>query len=91
MEENKQNHFEAGYSAATGVLHINLSSYVSGKGTINLTDLSGKSAFTEDLGKVADGDNTLDVRLPENLPAGIYIVNLGVDNNFASKKIAIMK
>jgi hypothetical protein len=91
VTENSQNEFEAGFSAATNVLHVNLRANAAGDGTINLTDMNGRSVFTEKLGKISGGESSIDVRLPENLPAGVYQVHIGVDNSFAWKKIAILK
>jgi hypothetical protein len=54
-----------------------------------LVDLSGKSVQFEQLGNVATGNNLLQVKLNKQLPKGIYVAHINVNNNFVSKKIYI--
>ncbi|HLP53537.1 MAG TPA: choice-of-anchor V domain-containing protein [Fluviicola sp.] len=80
-----------GYQPANNVLTINYSTLSAGESTLNLVDLNGKSVFNESIGNTEVGDNTKEVRLPDDLKAGVYIANLNVNNNFVSKKIYIQK
>lgn len=78
-----------GYVQASNSLTIDLTSKLNGEAAINLVDLSGKSVQFEQLGNVATGSNLLQVKLNNQLPKGIYIAHINVNNNFVSKKIYI--
>jgi hypothetical protein len=78
-----------GYAHATNSLTIDLTSQLNGEAAINLVDLSGKSVQFEQLGNVATGNNLLQVKLNKQLPKGIYVAHINVNNNFVSKKIYI--
>ncbi|MFA9210786.1 MAG: choice-of-anchor V domain-containing protein [Moraxellaceae bacterium] len=78
-----------GYAQATNSLTIDLTSQLNGEAAINLVDLSGKSVQFEQLGNVATGNNLLQVKLNKQLPKGIYVAHINVNNNFVSKKIYI--
>ena len=82
---------QIGYQASTNSLNIHLNSKVDGSVFVNLVDLSGKSVFTEDLGKVSAGESALSVRLNNELNSGIYMVNVSVDNNMTMKRVFISK
>lgn len=78
-----------GYAKTSNSLTIDLTSKLNGEAAINLVDLSGKSVQFEQLGKVATGNNMLSVKLNNQLPKGVYIAHINVNNNFVSKKIYI--
>jgi hypothetical protein len=78
-----------GYAQATNSLTIDLTSQLNGEAAINLVDLSGKTVQFEQLGNVATGNNMLSVKLNNQLPKGVYIAHINVNNNFVSKKIYI--
>jgi hypothetical protein len=78
-----------GYAQATNSLTIDLTSQLNGEAAINLVDLSGKSVQFEQLGNVSSGNNLLQVKLNNQLPKGVYIAHINVNNNFVSKKIYI--
>ena len=78
-----------GYAKTSNSLKIDLTSKLNGEAAINLVDLSGKSVQFEQLGKVATGNNMLSVKLNNQLPKGVYIAHINVNNNFVSKKIYI--
>lgn len=78
-----------GYAKTSNSLTIELTSKLNGEAAINLVDLSGKSVQFEQLGKVATGNNVLQVKLNNQLPKGVYIAHINVNNNFVSKKIYI--
>ena len=91
IKENKTVGLQVGFAASTGQLVIDLDALSSGSAFVNLVDINGKSVFTEQLGTVSVGENQLKVRIPESIPAGIYIAHVGVNNTFASQKIAIQR
>jgi len=78
-----------GYSKASNSLTIDLASQLNGEAAINLVDLSGKSVQFEQLGNVSTGNNMLSVKLNNQLPKGVYVAHINVNNNFVSKKIYI--
>lgn len=78
-----------GYSKASNSLTIDLTSQLNGEAAINLVDLSGKSVQFEQLGNVSTGNNMLSVKLNNQLPKGVYVAHINVNNNFVSKKIYI--
>jgi hypothetical protein len=78
-----------GYSKASNSLTIDLASQLNGEAAINLVDLSGKSVQFEQLGNVSTGNNMLNVKLNNQLPKGVYVAHINVNNNFVSKKIYI--
>jgi hypothetical protein len=78
-----------GYAKTSNSLTIDLTSKLNGEAAINLVDLSGKSVQFEQLGNVATGNNVLQVKLNNQLPKGVYIAHVNVNNNFVSKKIYI--
>ncbi|AEA42618.1 choice-of-anchor V domain-containing protein [Fluviicola taffensis] len=80
-----------GYSSITNSLNIQLDSKVAGSVFVNVVDLNGKSVFTENMGAINAGESALSVRLDQELNAGIYMVNVSVDNNMTAKKIFISK
>lgn len=80
---------QVGYNAANNTLKMEYSALSAGSSSVNIVDLSGKSVFTESVGTTEVGSNTKAVKLPSDLKAGVYVIHLNVNNNFASKKIFI--
>lgn len=78
-----------GYAKTSNSLTIDLTSKLNGEAAINLVDLSGKSVQFEQLGNVSTGNNMLSVKLNNQLPKGVYVAHINVNNNFVSKKIYI--
>lgn len=79
----------AGYNSSKHAVDVSLGTLNSGEAFINIVDLNGRSVFTENLGNVSSGESDRTVLLPSDLKAGMYVVNLSVDNNYASKKIVV--
>ena len=90
-EEHQSLDLSVGFAASTNQLLVNMTTLSAGKAHLNMVDLSGKTVFNEEIGAVTTGDNQLSVRLPESVPAGIYVAHISVNNVFASKKISIQK
>lgn len=80
---------EINFNKATHSLNIGINTAVSGDAAINMVDLNGNSVQFEKLGKVTEGENELIVRLNNELPSGIYVIHVNVNNNYTSKKIYI--
>jgi hypothetical protein len=91
VDEHKGLDMQVGFASSTGQLVVDLNALAAGKAHLNLVDLSGKSVYNEELGAVSIGENQLKTRLPENIPSGIYVAHIGVNNRFASQKIAIQR
>ncbi|ASS49662.1 MAG: hypothetical protein CHH17_13185 [Candidatus Fluviicola riflensis] len=92
IEENQQDlSLELGYNSANNTLVVNYSTLTAGESTLNLVDLNGKSVFNESIGSTEIGENKKQVRLPNDMPSGVYVAHLNVNNNFTSKKIYIQK
>jgi hypothetical protein len=89
QEQSVNYNLEVAYLKNNNSLSVNYSSLKAGESALNLTDLSGKSVFTETLGDTEIGENTKSVKLPSDLKAGIYIVHLNINNTFVSKKVYI--
>lgn len=88
-ENEAKTSIQLGYVAATNSLKIDLSTLSNGEAFLNLVNTAGQSVFTENLGMVNVGENNLAVKLNNELPKGMYIANVSVNNNFVSKKIMI--
>jgi hypothetical protein len=80
---------EVGYSASANTLNMKYNALSAGSSSVNIVDLSGKSVFNESIGTTEVGSNSKAVKLPSDLKAGVYMIHLNVNNNFASKKIYI--
>lgn len=80
-----------GYQPANNTLVMSYNTMSAGESTLNLVDLNGKSVFNESIGSTEIGENKKEVRLPGDLPSGVYVAHLNVNNNFTSKKIYIRK
>ena len=78
-----------GFNPATNGLQVVMESTITGEASINIVDLNGKSVQFEKLGDVAKGKNGYSIMLKNNLPAGTYIANIAVNNNFITKKFVI--
>ena len=88
--ENSYN-FKAGYAAATNVLTIDFEVLSVGRMSVNITDLSGKSVYSDDLGQSVIGENTELIDLPTSMNSGIYVVNFFIGNTPMSGKILVQK
>lgn len=80
---------EVSFNKANNLLNLEINTAVSGDAAVNIVDFNGKSVQFEKLGKVTEGENQLNVRLTNELPAGMYVVHVNVNNNYTSKKIYI--
>lgn len=80
-----------GYSAAGNGLTVSINSKQTGTASINIVDLNGKSVQFEELGQVSEGKNGFAVLLKNQLPAGMYVANISVNNHFITKKFNITK
>lgn len=56
---------------------------------INVMNLQGQSVLAHALGSAYPGENHKEVRLPENLSNGVYVVNFFVGNKAYSQKIML--
>lgn len=88
-EQSFNNNLEVIYQKNNNSLSVSYNSLKAGESMINLTDLSGKSVFSETIGDTEIGENTKVVKLPSNPEAGIYLVHLNINNTFVSKKVYI--
>lgn len=80
---------EVSFNKVNNSLNLDINTAVSGDAAVNIVDLNGKSVQFEKLGKVTEGENQVNVRLNNELPAGVYVVHVNVNNNYTSKKIYI--
>lgn len=78
-----------GFSSNNNALNIQMDAMQNGQAAINLVDLNGKSVQFEELGAVSKGKNGFTVLLKNNIPSGIYIAHISLNNNFVTKKIYI--
>ncbi len=91
IEKIDKYEFSAGYSKSNNTVHMNFNSLIEGEMFFNLVDLSGKSVYTNKMGKSNIGENEVQVKIPNDLNEGIYAVNMFVHNNAMQKKIMIQK
>ena len=70
-------------------LFIGFKAPTSGNAYVNIVNLEGRTVHYSKLGEVVLGSNYKEVNIPSNLENGTYIVQLFVDNYFATKKIVI--
>ena len=90
LKENTDKYeVNVGFNPTTNGLQVVMESRITGEASINIVDLNGKSVQFEQLGDVAKGKNGYSVLLKNNLPAGTYIANIAVNNNFVTKKFVI--
>ncbi len=87
----KVNNFNASFSAQNSAVYISYGSLISGKSTVNIVDMSGRSVLFADLGETTVGSNKEMVRIPENIKNGMYVVHYFVDNVASSKTISIQR
>jgi len=90
-EATKGSAFSVAFNAVSNTLKLDFNAKESNGFYINLVDMSGKSVLYKKLNDVKIGDNSQNVILPEDLNAGIYVVNFFENNNSSSKKIYIAK
>lgn len=82
---------EAAFNKNTNSIQLEINTAVAGEAAVNVVDLNGKSVQFEKLGSMESGKNETNVRLSNELPAGMYVVHVNVNNNYTSKKIYITK
>lgn len=80
--------FNAFYNSNKQEIQVDFTASAISKGTFNLVDMQGKSVFYEELAKVENGKNSVQMSVP-NLKKGIYFVHFFLDNNSVSKKIYV--
>lgn len=78
-----------GFNALAHSLNIQMQSAVTGKASMNIVDMSGKSVQFEELGEVSNGKNGFSVLLNHKIQAGTYIAHISVNNHFVTKKFVI--
>jgi len=89
-EENSiATNFSAGYSADSKSIVLNFNSLNASEMYFNLVDLNGKSVFVSNLGNAQIGENKQSVALPNEIKAGIYVVNFFVGNTPMTSKVMI--
>lgn len=90
-EYGKAMNFSAFFASNTNTLNLDFDSKVTGKGFVNMIDLSGKSVYNNHFGNVKIGPNHEKVLLPADIRNGIYIVHLFVNNQSTTYKLQIQK
>ncbi len=85
------NNFNIGVYPNPAVAETNVSFELSKESVveITITDLSGKSLFTQNLGSVS-GIQNVNVNT-ESLSGGVYMVNVNVDGAVSTKKLVVKK
>jgi hypothetical protein len=89
QENSVATNFTAGYSADNKSIVMNFNSLNASEMYFNLLDLNGKSVFVSNLGNAQIGDNKQSVALPNEIKAGIYVVNFFVGNTPMTSKVMI--
>ena len=90
VEENSMiSEVNIGYAASTNSLNVVIDSKQNGSAAINIIDIAGKSVQFEQLGSVANGSNGFSVKLNNQLPAGMYVAHISVNNQFVTKKFYV--
>lgn len=79
------------YSEKSNSIFLRFNTNQTGKAFFNLVDLSGKSVHYTLLENSLVGNNNQEVQLPSSLQSGTYIVQVFINNTFATKKIIISK
>lgn len=88
-EVSEQIGVTAAYNAENTSIQLTIDTKENGDAAVNIVDANGKSVQFEHLGKVNSGDNARTIKLDNQLPKGLYILHLNVNNNFTSKKVYI--
>ncbi len=88
-EATEQMGVVAAYNASTSSIQLTIDTKESGEAAVNIVDANGRSVQFEQLGNVSAGDNTRNIKLDNELPKGMYVLHLNVNNNFTSKKVYI--
>ncbi len=81
--------FTCYYSTMNNSLFMHFKSPEEGKGYLNIVDELGKSVYYKKLGELEFGYQSGEYTVPFQLPKGIYVVQLFVNNYFATKRIVI--
>lgn len=79
----------AAYNAENASIQLAIDAQENGDAAVNIVDATGKSVQFEALGKVSAGDNTRTIKLASDLPKGMYILHVNVNNNFTTKKVYV--
>lgn len=88
-EASEQIGVSAAYNATNTSIQLTIDTKENGNAAVNIVDASGKSVQFEQLGKVNSGENSRTIKLDNELPKGMYILHLNVNNNFTSKKVYV--
>lgn len=72
---------------SNGMLHLQYTSPIEAKAFVNVVNMEGKSVAYHVLGNAEATDS--EVKIPSQLENGTYIVQLFVNNYFATKKIVV--
>lgn len=88
-EANEQMGVTAAYNASTTSIQLTIDSKENGEAAVNIVDANGRSVQFEQLGNVSSGDNTRTVKLANDLPKGMYVLHINVNNNYTSKKVYV--
>jgi hypothetical protein len=87
---NLKNALRAYQEGNSQTLSINFASYTQQKGTVVLSDASGKLILEKEI-QIVPGHNMERVKLPDNYSEGLYIVKLYTDKNVYTNKILLRK
>ncbi len=90
-QANDINNFSAGYAPGSNELKIKFDAASVETMAFNLVDLSGKICHAAHMGETTIGKNSTSVVLPNDLKAGVYVVNVVAGNSAMSSKILIQK
>lgn len=88
-EEKVDPSFKAGYSVDTRQVVMDFNTLTIDDMVVNIVDLNGRSVYTENLGTSELGENKEMIKLPNEIEAGIYVVNFFVGNKPMSAKIMV--
>ncbi len=80
-----------GYNKENHAVQIAFNSLEKEELKVNITNISGQSVLLKSLGSSYPGENEKTLKLGDNLPAGIYVVNFFVGNKAYGEKILIEK
>ena len=81
--------FKTYYSEKENKLILKCNSPVDGKSFVNIVDESGKIVYYYRLGMMDKGSNTNEMSITKQLPTGNYMVQLFVNNSFATSRVFI--
>ena len=83
--------FNASFSPNNSMVYLTYSSLINGATSVNIVDMSGRSAYSAQLDASNIGLNKEMIRIPSNVKNGMYVVHFFVNNVANSKTISIQR